>query len=133
MARVLIIEDDAPISAILERGLRLAGYDVTVAADSLEGRRGWIEGLHDAIVLDLMLPGANGLELCAERRRAGDRTPVLLLTARDDQHVRRQATAAGASAVMGKPFIYADLIAWVRGAVGNLPEAVAGPANRLDV
>jgi DNA-binding response OmpR family regulator len=133
MARVLIIEDDAPISAILERGLRLAGYDVTVAVDSLEGRRRWIEGLHDAIVLDLMLPGANGLELCAERRRAGDRTPVLLLTARDDQHVRRQAIAAGASAVMGKPFMYADLVAWVNGAVGNLPEAVAGPANRLDV
>ena len=73
MARVLIIEDDAPIAALLERGLRLAGYEVTVEDDSLGGRRRWIEGGHDAIILDLMLPGANGLELCAERRRAGDR------------------------------------------------------------
>ena len=133
MARLLIIEDDGPIAALLERGLRLAGYEVTVEDDSLGGRRRWIEGGHDAIILDLMLPGANGLELCAERRRAGDYTPVLLLTARDDHHVRRQASAAGASAVMSKPFVYADLVAWIRGAVGDLPEAVARPANGLDV
>jgi DNA-binding response OmpR family regulator len=133
MARVLVIEDDAPIAALLERGLRLAGHEVTVEDDSLGGHRRWIEGRHDAIILDLMLPGANGLELCAERRLAGDQTPVLLLTARDDHHVRRQAAAAGASAVMSKPFVYADLVAWVRAAVRHLPEAVASPANRLDV
>jgi DNA-binding response OmpR family regulator len=133
MARILIIEDDAPIAAILERGLRLAGYDVTIEDGSIGGRRRWMASGHDAIILDLMLPGANGLELCAERRRAGDRTPVLLLTARDDQDVRRQAVAAGASAVMAKPFVYADLIGWVRGAVGDRPEAVARSANGLDM
>ena len=133
MARILVIEDDPPIAAILERGLRLAGHDVTVEEESVGGRRRWIAGGHDAIILDLMLPGANGLDLCADRRRAGDRTPVLLLTARDDQHVRRQAAAAGASAVMAKPFVYADLIDWVRRSTGHVAEPVARPPDGLDV
>jgi DNA-binding response OmpR family regulator len=133
MARILIIEDDAPIAAVLERGLGLVGHDVTVVGDSHEGRRRWSEGRWEAIILDLMLPGANGLELCAERRRAGDRTPVLLLTARDEESVRRQALRSGASAMMTKPFAYADLIDWIRGAVGDLPEAVARAPDGLDV
>jgi two-component system response regulator MprA len=133
MARILVIEDDGPIATVLERGLRLAGHDVVVEVDSREGRRRWAEGEADAIVLDLMLPGANGLELCAERRRSGDRTPVLLLTARDEEGVRRQARLAGASAVMTKPFVYADLVEWVRRAVGERPEPVTRPTDRLDV
>jgi DNA-binding response OmpR family regulator len=133
MARILVIEDDVPIGGVLERGLRLAGHDVIVEGGGREGWHRWVDGGFDAIILDLMLPGANGLELCAERRRAGDRTPVLLLTARDEEAVRRQARDAGASAVMTKPFVYADLVAWVARAVGERSEPVAGPADRLDV
>jgi DNA-binding response OmpR family regulator len=133
MPRLLVIEDDAPIAAVLERGLQLAGYEVEVEADSLAGRSRWLEGGFSAIILDLLLPGANGLELCAERRLAGDRTPVLLLTATDEEQVRTDAQAAGASAVMTKPFVYADLIAWVRAAVDDRTEPVAHATHGLDV
>ena len=133
MAGILIIEDDAPIAAVLERGLGLAGFQATVVGDSHTGRTRWSERRWDAIILDLMLPGANGLELCAERRRAGDQTPVLLLTARDDEGVRRQAVRSGASAMMTKPFVYADLIDWVRRSTGHVAEPVARPPDGLDV
>ena len=132
MARLLVIEDDEPIATILERGLRLAGYDVVVEADGVGGRARWSEGGFAAVVLDVMLPGASGLELCAERRAAGDTTPVLLLTARDDDAIRRQAPEAGASLVMVKPFVYVELVAALRDLVTGRPKAVTGAAHRLD-
>jgi len=130
--RLLVIEDDEPIAKLLERGLRLAGYDVVVEMDGAGGRARWLEGGYATIILDVMLPGANGLDLCAERRAAGDETPVLLLTARDEDAVRREASQVGASATMAKPFVYRELLDRVADLVAGRPEAVAGASNRLD-
>jgi DNA-binding response OmpR family regulator len=130
--RLLVIEDDEPIAALLERGLRLAGYDVVVETDGAGGRARWRQGGYAAVVLDVMLPGANGLELCIERRTAGDRTPVLLLTARDDDTLRRRAIEAGASALMVKPFVYRELLDRLAELIGRRPEAVSSPSDGLD-
>lgn len=129
--RLLVIEDDEPIARLLERGLSLAGYDVAVELDGPAGRARWSRGGYAAVILDVMLPGANGLDLCAERRRAGDRTPVLLLTARDDDEMRRRAPLAGASAFMVKPFVYRELLERLEGLIARGAETVPGTAHGL--
>jgi len=112
-AHILVIEDDSGIASVLERGLGLRGWTVTVAEHGLAGRDAWQEGAYDVAIVDVMLPGINGIDLLAERRAAGDRTPVILLTARDEESYRVQGTAAGADEYMTKPFAYRDLIASV--------------------
>lgn len=109
-ARVLVVEDDPPVASVLERGLGLAGYEVVVAEDGEAGLARWAEGGWSAIVLDVMLPGMDGVAMCVARRALGDRTPVLLLTARDDETLRAAARAAGADAFLTKPFAYAELL-----------------------
>jgi two-component system OmpR family response regulator len=109
--RILVVEDDPPIASVLERGLGLAGYTVEVAEDGLAGLARWSEGGWSAVVLDMMLPGKDGIEVCAARRADGDITPVLLLTARDDDALRETARACGADAFLTKPFAYAELLA----------------------
>jgi DNA-binding response OmpR family regulator len=129
--RLLVIEDDEPIAAILERGLRLAGYDVVVETDGQLGRERWAQGGLAAVILDVMLPGANGLDIAAERRAAGDRTPVLLLTARDDASVRRQAGLVGVDAMIVKPFVYTELLGRIAD-LTRIPEAVPAAPDGLD-
>jgi DNA-binding response OmpR family regulator len=130
--RLLVIEDDDGIAILLERGLRLAGYDVTVATDGAAGRDRWLAGGYAAVILDAMLPGASGLDLCAERRAEGDTTPVLLLTARDDDSIRRRAPEVGVSALMVKPYVYAELLGCLDRLVTGRLEAVAGTTDGLD-
>lgn len=110
-ARLLVVEDDPAIASVLERGLTLCGWQVMVAEDGLAGRHAWATGTFDLVILDVMLPGLNGMDLCAERRAEGDRTPVLLLTARDDGGYRADGERAGADAYLTKPFAYRDLVA----------------------
>ncbi|MDQ3555018.1 MAG: response regulator [Chloroflexota bacterium] len=109
-ARILVVEDDPAIASVLQRGLALHGWQVEIADDGLTGRAAWDGGAYDAVILDVMLPGVNGIELCALRRAAGDLTPVLLLTARDDQSYRAAGEKAGADAYLTKPFAYRDLL-----------------------
>ena len=132
MLRLLVIEDDEPIAAILQRGLKLAGYDVVVAHDGQAARARWAEGGFAAVLLDVMLPGASGLELAGERRRAGDDTPIMLLTARDDDSVRCQAREVGVDALMVKPFVYRELLVLLADLVTRRSESVARAPNRLD-
>jgi DNA-binding response OmpR family regulator len=113
VARVLLIEDDAKIARIVQRGLALKKIAVTVVEDGLAGRDAWAKGVFDLVLLDVMLPGMDGIELCRQRRAAGDATPVILLTARGEEEIRERGFAAGASAYISKPFAYADLIAQV--------------------
>ena len=108
--RVLVVEDDPPIASVLERGLGLAGYAVEIAEDGPSGLARWTEGGWSAVVLDVMLPGLDGIAVCGARRAAGDVTPALLLTARDDDDLREAARACGADAFLTKPFAYADLL-----------------------
>ncbi|MBA2450706.1 MAG: response regulator [Chloroflexi bacterium] len=95
---------------MLRLGLALKGFEATVAEDGLAGRSAWLADGFDIVLLDVMLPGIDGISLCAERRAVGDRTPVIILTARDDETTRLRGMAAGATDYLTKPFSYADLM-----------------------
>jgi DNA-binding response OmpR family regulator len=109
-ARILIIEDDPRIASVLRRGLAMRGWAVELAEDGLVGRAAWSSRDFDLVLLDVMLPGIDGIALCAERRAEGDRTPVMLLTARDDDEDRSKGDRAGADAYVTKPFAYGELV-----------------------
>jgi DNA-binding response OmpR family regulator len=113
MAHILVVEDDPGVRAVLERGLRLAGHVPIMAEDLAGGRAEWASKRFDLVLLDVMLPDGDGLTLLAERRRAGDETPTLLLTAREESELHQRAALAGATDYLAKPFAYADLLARV--------------------
>lgn len=108
--RVLVIEDDPGIADLLRRGLGSHGMRVAVAEDGAAGREAWSGGGFDVVLLDVMLPGIDGISLLSERRAAGDETPVVLLTARDDEDALERGMAAGATDYVSKPFSFEDLI-----------------------
>ena len=112
MARILVVEDDAGIRAMLQRGLGVAGHTPVFAEDLAAARRAWTADV-ELVLLDVMLPDGDGLDLLAERRRAGDATPTVLLTAREEGELRERAVAAGATDYLPKPFAYADLLSCV--------------------
>ena len=115
--RVLVVEDEPRMATLLERGFREEGYAVDVARDGNDGLWRATEDDYDAIVLDIMLPGINGLDVCRQLR-ANDRwAPVLLLTARDGVADRVQGLDAGADDYLTKPFSFAELAARVRALV----------------
>ena len=118
-SRILVVEDDRGIRRVIERGLALAGHEPVFADDVAGARILWIEGGFDLVLLDVMLPDGNGIELLAERRAVGDRMPVVLLSAREEAELRDRASAAGATEYLRKPFAYRDLLACVSRLTGN--------------
>src|SRR5436305_14360507 len=104
MPRVLVVEDEPKMRRILQRDLAAEGYDVAAAATGDEGQAALARGGFDAVVLDWLLPGRDGLELLADLRRAGSRVPVLLLTARDAGEGRVAVLDRGADDDLAKPF-----------------------------
>ncbi len=112
-ARVLAVEDDAGIASVLLRGLRLAGHEPSLAATAEAARVAWRNGSFDLVLLDVMLPDGDGLDVLAESRAMGDSTPVVLLTAREEAELTVRAVAAGAAGHLAKPFAFADLVACV--------------------
>ena len=114
MQRILIVEDDPKLLRGLDRGLRAEGYEVSTAADGDEGHRMAVEQPFDCLVLDLLLPGRDGLQVLADLRRAGKATPVLILTARDAVEDRVTGLDAGADDYLVKPFAFAELAARLR-------------------
>ncbi len=126
MTRVLIVDDEPAVRAALDRALRLDGYDVTLAADGREALDQLADTRQDAVILDVAMPGVDGLEVCRRLRDAGDRTPVLMLTARDAIDDRVAGLDAGADDYLVKPFalkeLKARLRALLRRADGATPE-----------
>ncbi len=112
--KVLVVEDDKKIAAALKRGLEAEGYTVDVCLDGDDGLWLATEKPHDLIVLDLMLPGRNGFQICAALREAGNWTPVLILTAKDGEYDEAEALDTGADDYLTKPFSYAVLVARIR-------------------
>jgi DNA-binding response OmpR family regulator len=109
-ARVLVVEDDPRVRAVIERGLRLAGHEPTMTNDLANGRSEWVADAFDVVLLDVMLPDGDGLQLLSERRAVGDTTPTLLLTAREESELHARAVAAGVTDYLTKPFAYAELL-----------------------
>ena len=110
---VLVVEDDARVAAFLDRGLARAGYQVERAADGLTGLKLAEQRLPDLVILDVLLPGLDGLEV-ARRLRAAGNVPILMLTARDGVGERIEGLDAGADDYLAKPFALDELLARLR-------------------
>ncbi|WP_345942234.1 response regulator transcription factor [Streptomyces sp. SID2888] len=111
---VLVIEDDPQIGPALRQGLEAEGYLVELVTDGLTGLQRGLSGDHRAIILDIMLPGVHGYRVCAELRRAGISTPVLMLTAKDGEYDEAEGLDTGADDYLTKPFSYVVLLARLR-------------------
>ena len=112
--RVLVVDDERAVREALERALRVDGYDVDVAADGDAALHTLAAHDRDVVVLDVMMPAVDGLEVCRRLRARGDRTPVLMLTARDAVVDRVAGLDAGADDYLVKPFALEELRARLR-------------------
>ena len=112
--RVLVVEDEDRIASLIKRALREEGHAVDVAADGQDGLWLATENSYGAVVLDLMLPGLDGIEVCQRMRAAGCWAPVLMLTARDSVSDRVRGLDAGADDYLAKPFSLRELSARLR-------------------
>ena len=112
--KILIVEDEEQIASFLRRGLTYEGYEVETAADGASALAKARDARPDLVVLDLMLPGMDGLEVCRRLRTAHSSLPILILTARDSVSDRVQGLDAGSDDYMVKPFALAELLARVR-------------------
>lgn len=123
--RILVVEDHNETRKLLDRVFRDAGHAAEGAADLSSARKKIAGGGYSLVVLDWMLPDGSGLELCSEMRRAGDATPVLVLSARGDVDDRVTGLEAGADDYLRKPFAVAELRARVRALVRRGPRLVS--------
>jgi two-component system OmpR family response regulator len=134
--RILVAEDDVRMAAMLRRGLSEDGYAVDVVSDGLEALWQATEIDYDAIVLDLMLPGADGFEVCRRLRQANRWAPVLLLTARTDVRDRITGLDSGADDYLAKPFSFSELSARLRALIRRgsprRPTVLTAGTLRLD-
>jgi len=116
MTRILVVEDEEGIADFLRRGLILSGYEVDVVYDGESALSRAREQMPDVVVLDLMLPGLDGVEVCRRLRAAGD-VPIIVLTARDAVSDKVAGLDAGADDYLTKPFAFDELLARVRAAL----------------
>jgi two-component system, OmpR family, response regulator MprA len=135
--RILVVDDERPLRDVLRRALTLAGYEVRLAVDGVEGLAEADHAAPDAVVLDIGMPGFDGLEVCRRLRVGGNRVPILMLTARDAVADRIDGLDAGADDYLVKPFdvdeLKARLRALVRRAAGEGdPDALGFGELRLD-
>jgi two-component system response regulator MprA len=113
-ARVVVVDDDEALRNAVRRALRLEGYDVTLAGDGAEALE-QLAGLQaDLVVLDVLMPVVDGITVCRRLRDSGDRTPILMLTARDAVSDRVIGLDAGADDYLTKPFVLEELLARIR-------------------
>jgi two-component system response regulator MtrA len=115
-AQILLVEDDPSIREVTALGLRAAGFTVTTAADGVEGLERWRAARPDLVLLDIMLPGLDGLEVCRAIRREST-TPIVMLTARGDTIDVVVGLESGADDYVRKPFEMPELVARVRAAL----------------
>lgn len=114
MAKILLVEDDRKIATMVKRSLEAEGFTVDVAFDGVDGAWLATEGSYDLMILDIMLPGRNGYQICADLRDAGNWMPILMLTAKDGDLDEAEALDTGADDYITKPFSLAVLTARVR-------------------
>jgi len=134
--KILLVEDDKRIAAAVKRGLDAEGFSVDVSLDGDEGLWRATEHKYDLVLLDLMLPGTNGYEICRVLRERGNWTPILVLTAKDDVRDQTKALDIGADDFLTKPFSFQVLTAHVRALLrrtsGGTPAPICVGDLRLD-
>ena len=133
MPRVLIVDDEPAVRGALDRALRLERYEIDLAADGREALDRLADTRLDAVVLDVAMPGIDGLEVCRRLRDAGDRTPVLMLTARDGIDDRVAGLDAGADDYLVKPFALRELQARLRALLRRTETARGGVLRFADL
>lgn len=119
--RILVVDDEPHIRRIMTALLRPEGYEVKLARDGTEALRTWRRGSYDLVILDLVMPGANGLEVLSTIRSDPERgaTPVIILTAKGQDADRQAAFAAGADDFVTKPFSPKKLVARIHEILGD--------------
>lgn len=134
--KVLLVEDDKKIATAVKRGLEAEGFTVEVAFDGNQGLWLATESTYDLIILDILLPGRNGYQVCADLREAGNWTPILVLTAKDGDLDQAEALDTGADDYLVKPFSFAVLVARLRAlnrrATGRSPVPLTAGDLRID-
>jgi two-component system OmpR family response regulator len=134
--RVLVVEDERALADGLRRGLEAEGFAADVVHDGADGLHLALEHPYDAIVLDLMLPGMSGFQVCAALREAGVWTPIVVLTAKDGEYDEAEALDTGADDYVTKPFSYVALVARLRALIrrgaGERPPILEAGDLRFD-
>jgi DNA-binding response OmpR family regulator len=114
VSRILIAEDEERLAAFLEKGLRASGFVTTVAADGITASALAHDDDFDLMILDLGLPGKDGLQVLRDLRASGEQLPVIVLTARSDPYERVEGLETGADDYLSKPFHFEELVARIR-------------------
>jgi two-component system response regulator MprA len=132
--KILVVDDERAVRDSLRRALELQGYEVELAGDGAEAlERLAANGQTDAVVLDILMPGIDGLEVCRQIRRRGNSVPVLMLTARDAVGDRVEGLDAGADDYLVKPFALEELLARVRALLRRGMPSVDGVLRFADL
>ena len=131
--RILVVEDDQEIAQVLQRSLRMEGYDVKLTDDGAQALDDTQAFLPDLIVLDLGLPGMDGIEVARQLRRDEDDTPILMLTARDALDSRVEGLDVGADDYLVKPFERQELLARMRALLRRRPPRGSAPLRVADL
>ncbi len=119
--RVLIVEDDPELATVIAGGLRDQHIETTSARTFVEGRERALLGTFDVIVLDILLPGGTGFDLCRSIRARGVSTPIIMLTARDAVEDRVHGLESGADDYLTKPFAFTELVARIKALARRKP------------
>lgn len=123
--RILLVEDERNVASFIKKGLEEEFYSVDIAEDGSEGLLLSRTNDYDLVILDIMLPGINGVELCKKIRERDRRIPILMLTAVDSIESKVQGLESGADDYLTKPFAFSELLARIRALLRRVPDTVS--------
>ncbi len=132
MSRILIIEDEESIAELERDYLEISGYEVNIANDGAEGLREALAGDYDLFILDLMLPGMDGFEICKEIRNKKN-TPIIMVSAKKDDIDKIRGLGLGADDYMTKPFSPSELVARVKAHLARYERLVGSAVNENEI